>query len=137
MTLPELHLVAAARPNLPKLAALWHALPAGLGLRPVLLHTGQHQDPAMFGDHLGQLGLPLPEIALGVQGRSHAETTGRTLMALDYVWTTRRPAWVVVAGDVDGALAAYRQAAQLTRSLAEQRYLNTKAAALAHDQVSR
>jgi RNA polymerase sigma factor (sigma-70 family) len=42
-----------------------------------------------------------------------------------------------MSGDVDGALAAYRQAAQLTRSLAEQRYLNTKAAALAHDQVSR
>jgi UDP-N-acetylglucosamine 2-epimerase (non-hydrolysing) len=114
MSLPELHLVAAARPNLPKLAALWHALPAaGLGLRPVLLHTGQHQDPAMFGDHLGQLGLPVPEIALGVQGRSHAETTGRTLMALDYVWTTRRPAWVVVAGDVDGALAAALAARKL------------------------
>jgi predicted RNA polymerase sigma factor len=42
-----------------------------------------------------------------------------------------------MSGDVDGALAAYRLAAQLTRSLAEQRYLNTKAAALAHDQVNR
>jgi UDP-N-acetylglucosamine 2-epimerase (non-hydrolysing) len=113
MTLPELHLVAAARPNLPKLAALWHALPAGLGLRPVLLHTGQHQDPAMFGDHLAQLGLPLPEIALGVQGRSHAETTGSTLLALDQAWTARRPAWVVVAGDVDGSLAAALAARKL------------------------
>ncbi|WP_241671635.1 non-hydrolyzing UDP-N-acetylglucosamine 2-epimerase [Dankookia rubra] len=110
----ELHLVAAARPNLPKLAALWHALPeVGLPLRPVLLHTGQHQDPAMFGDHLAQLGLPLPEIALGVQGRSHAETTGRTLMALDYAWAARRPAFVVVAGDVDGALAAALAARKL------------------------
>jgi len=36
-----------------------------------------------------------------------------------------------MSGDVPGALAAYRQAAQLTRSLPEQRYLNTKAAALA------
>jgi len=36
-----------------------------------------------------------------------------------------------MSGDVVGALAAYQQAAQLTRSLPEQRYLNTKAAALA------
>jgi UDP-N-acetylglucosamine 2-epimerase (non-hydrolysing) len=114
MTLAELHLVAAARPNLPKLAALWHALPAaGLPLRPVLLHTGQHQDPAMFGDHLGELGLPAPGIALGVQGRSHAETTGRTLLALDRAWAGRRPAWVVVAGDVDGSLAAALAARKL------------------------
>ena len=114
MSTPELHLVAAARPNLPKLAALWHALPAaGLPLRPVLLHTGQHQDPAMFGGHLAQLGLPVPEIALGVQGRSHAETTGRTMMALDQAWAGRRPGWVVVAGDVDGSLAAALAARKL------------------------
>ena len=67
----------------------------------------------MFGDHLAQLGLPVPEIALGVQGSSHAETTGRTLMALGYAWQARRPAWVVVAGDVDGSLAAALAARQL------------------------
>jgi RNA polymerase sigma factor (sigma-70 family) len=38
-----------------------------------------------------------------------------------------------MSGDVPGALDAYRLAAQLTRSLPEQRYLNTKAAALAQD----
>jgi RNA polymerase sigma factor (sigma-70 family) len=36
-----------------------------------------------------------------------------------------------MAGDVPGALAAYQRAAQLTLSLPEQRYLNTKAAGLA------
>jgi len=40
-----------------------------------------------------------------------------------------------MSGEVDGALTAYRLAAQLTRSLPEQRYLNTKAATLARDQV--
>ncbi|RAI57818.1 UDP-N-acetyl glucosamine 2-epimerase [Roseicella frigidaeris] len=109
-----MHLVAAARPNLPKLAALWHALPpARLPLRPVLLHTGQHQDPAMFGDHLAELGLPAPEIALGVPGGNHAETTGRTMMALHAAWAGRRPALVVVAGDVDGSLAAALAARKL------------------------
>jgi RNA polymerase sigma factor (sigma-70 family) len=40
-----------------------------------------------------------------------------------------------MSDNVDGALAAYRLAAQLTRSLPEQRYLNTKAATLARDHV--
>jgi UDP-N-acetylglucosamine 2-epimerase (non-hydrolysing) len=110
----ELHLVAAARPNLPKLAALWHALPAAaVALRPVLLHTGQHHDPAMFAAHLAPLGLPAPEIALGIAGGSHATLTGRTMMACEATWQARLPAMVVVAGDVDGALAATLAARKL------------------------
>ncbi|MFN9090432.1 MAG: non-hydrolyzing UDP-N-acetylglucosamine 2-epimerase, partial [Alphaproteobacteria bacterium] len=105
--LPEVHLVAAARPNLPKLAALWHALAAGPEFcKPVLLHTGQHEDQAMFGVHFADLGLPAPDIALGISGGSHAVLTGRSMIACETVWKSRRPAAVVVAGDVDGALAA-------------------------------
>jgi RNA polymerase sigma factor (sigma-70 family) len=40
-----------------------------------------------------------------------------------------------MSGDVPGALAAYRQAAQLTLSLPEQRYLHAKAAALAQQGI--
>ncbi|MDT8353932.1 non-hydrolyzing UDP-N-acetylglucosamine 2-epimerase [Roseomonas mucosa] len=112
--LPELHLVAAARPNLPKIAALWHALRENpMGARPVILHTGQHHDAAMFGDHLADLGLPAPDVSLGIAGGSHAELTGRTLMACAAFWETRRPALVVVPGDVDGALAAALAARKL------------------------
>jgi UDP-N-acetylglucosamine 2-epimerase (non-hydrolysing) len=107
MTLPEIHLVAAARPNLPKLAALWHALAEAKPIcTPVLLHTGQHHDSAMFGDLLEDLGLPAPAISLGIAGGSHAELIGRTMIACEAAWQQRRPALVVVAGDVDGALAA-------------------------------
>lgn len=111
----EIHLVAAARPNLPKLAALWHALAARPAFcRLVLLHTGQHRDAAMFGAHLADLGLPEPEIDLGVAaGGGHAGTTGRTLMACAALWESRRPALVVVAGDVDGTLAAALAARKL------------------------
>ncbi len=115
---PELHLVAAARPNLPKLAALWHALPPGFPLRPVLLHTGQHHDEAMFGAHLADLGLPAPAISLGVSGGGHAALVGRTMEAAGEVWATRRPAAVVVAGDVDGSLAAGLAARKLALPLA-------------------
>ena len=114
MSLPELHLVAAARPNLPKLAALWHALADDpLPVRPVLVHTGQHHDDAMFGGHLRDLGLPDPEVSLGVSGGGHAALTGRTMMALEDVWRARRPSLVVVPGDVDGTLAAALAARKL------------------------
>src|SRR5688500_9466830 len=113
---PIIHLVAAARPNLPKLAALWHALAEGTPFcTPLLLHTGQHRDRAMFGVHLDDLGLPTPHIALDVAGGGgHSETTGRTMIACEIAWrSARRPALVVVAGDVDGALAAALAARKL------------------------
>lgn len=110
----EIHLVAAARPNLPKLAALWHALAEGPPLGPVLLvHTGQHHDDAMFGALLRDLDLPDPHVALGIAGGGHAALTGRTMLALETLWRARRPAIVVVPGDVDGALAATLAAAKL------------------------
>lgn len=119
MTLPLVHLVAAARPNLPKLAALWHALAEGPPIcEPRLLHTGQHHDAAMFGDLLEDLGLPAPAICLGVSGGSHAELTGRSMMACEAAWRAERPALVVVAGDVDGALAAGLAARKLGVPLA-------------------
>lgn len=116
---PALHLVAAARPNLPKLAALWQALAAAPPIcAPLLLHTGQHHDAAMFGDLLEDLGLPAPAISLGVSGGSHAELTGRTMIAAEAAWRHHRPAMVVVAGDVDGALAAGLAARKLGIPLA-------------------
>lgn len=119
MTLPALHLVAAARPNLPKLAALWHALAQAPAIcAPLLLHTGQHHDSAMFGDLVDDLALPPPGISLGVTGGSHAELTGRTMIACEAAWRQERPAMVVVAGDVDGALAAGLAARKLGIPLA-------------------
>ena len=114
LNLPELHLVAAARPNLPKLAALIHALAEGPAFcRPVLVHTGQHHDAAMFGGHLADLGLGPPDVSLGISGGGHAGLTGRTMIACAELWAARRPAMVVVAGDVDGALAATLAARKL------------------------
>jgi len=112
--LPEIHLVAAARPNLPKLAALLHALAeAPPFCTPVVVHTGQHHDAAMFGGHLADLGLGAPDVSLGVSGGGHAGLTGRTMMACAALWEARRPALVVVAGDVDGTLAAALAARKL------------------------
>ena len=110
----ELHMVVAARPNLPKIAALWHALRAHpVGLHPVIVHTGQHHDARMFGAHLADLELPAPDVSLGVSGGGHAALVANTMVACAALWEARRPALVVVPGDVDGALAATLAARKL------------------------
>ena len=96
------------------MAALLHALAeAPPFCRPVVVHTGQHHDAAMFGGHLADLGLGPPDVSLGISGGGHAGLTGRTMIACAALWAARRPGMVVVAGDVDGTLAAALAARKL------------------------
>ena len=61
----------------------------------------------MFGDLLEDLGLPAPGIALGVSGGSHAELTGRSMIACEAAWREARPDLVVVAGGNQGSGNAF------------------------------
>lgn len=106
MTPFAVHLVAAARPNLMKVAPLWWALGGVPWCRPLLVHTGQHRDPAMAGDIMAELGLPAPHIALGIAAGTHGETIGRTIEAYDRALAEAPPDLVVVVGDVHATLAA-------------------------------
>jgi UDP-N-acetylglucosamine 2-epimerase (non-hydrolysing) len=100
------HLVAAARPNLMKVAPLWWVLKDEPWCRPRLVHTGQHRDAAMAGDIMAELGLPAPHVALGVAAGTHGETIGRTIEAYDRVLAVDPPDLAVVVGDVHATLAA-------------------------------
>lgn len=107
MTQPlKVHLIAAARPNFMKVAPLWHKLSQAADFTPVLVHTGQHYDANMSGDVLADLGLPEPDHHLGVGGGSHAEQTGRVMIAYEQIAEAERPDWIVVVGDVNSTLAA-------------------------------
>jgi UDP-N-acetylglucosamine 2-epimerase (non-hydrolysing) len=100
------HLVAAARPNLMKVAPLWWALKDEPWCRPLVVHTGQHRDAAMAGALMATLGLPDPHIQLGIAAGSHGETIGRTVEAYDRVLAAAPPDLVIVVGDVHATLAA-------------------------------
>ncbi len=76
-------LIAAARPNFMKVAPLWRALAARPGLRPVLIHTGQHYDRNMSDVFFEDLGLPRPDVHLGVGGGSHAEQTAGVMLKFE------------------------------------------------------
>ena len=108
-----LHLIAAARPNFMKIAPLYHALLREPWAEPMIVHTGQHYDLNMSDAFFQDLGLPDPPIHLGVGSGSHAEQTGRVLMAYEQVLLEQPPSLVVVVGDVNSTLAATLAATKL------------------------
>jgi len=118
---PTVVLVAGARPNFVKAAALLRALDAaGRPLEPLLVHTGQHSDDGMSGAFFRDLGIPDPAVRLGVGPAATGERTGR-MAAAAAAWMAAlpgRPRGVVVVGDVDSTLAGALAARSLGLPLA-------------------
>ena len=104
--------VIGARPNYPKLAPVHRACRAA-GFTQIVVDTGQHYDDVMAGSFLRDLGLPDPDVRLGVGSASHAVQTARIMERLEPVLEAERPDWVVVYGDVNSTLAASVVAAKL------------------------
>ncbi len=104
--------VTGARPNFPKAAPVIRAL-SDRGIRQVLVHTGQHYDREMSQVFFEQLGLPEPDVNLGVGSGSHASQTAKVMVALEDMFLADRPDLVVVYGDVNSTLAASLVAAKL------------------------
>ena len=109
----KIHLIAAARPNFMKIAPLYHALKSEAWAEPVIVHTGQHYDLNMSDVFFQDLGLPEPDIHLGVGSGTHAEQSGQVMMSYEKVLFDRQPDLVVVVGDVNSTMAATLAAAKL------------------------
>jgi UDP-N-acetylglucosamine 2-epimerase (non-hydrolysing) len=102
-------LVAGARPNFMKIAPILEAFRVWQqersDIRVSLVHTGQHYDSKMSDSFFEDLGIPQPDINLGVGSGSHAQQTARVMMAFEEVCLSDRPDWVVVVGDVNSTMA--------------------------------
>ncbi|MEE2677771.1 MAG: UDP-N-acetylglucosamine 2-epimerase, partial [Myxococcota bacterium] len=97
--------IVGARPNLMKIAPLMEAY-AGLdGVEPLLVHTGQHYDANMSDLFFRQLGIPEPDLNLGVGSASHAVQTAQIMTAFEPVVLEHRPDAVLVVGDVNSTIA--------------------------------
>lgn len=102
--------VAGARPNFMKVAPIVHEInrrvaagDTAIDLR--LVHTGQHYDKAMSDVFFADLGMPPPDINLGVGSGSHAVQTANVMYRFEPVCVAERPDWVLVVGDVNSTLA--------------------------------
>lgn len=97
--------VAGARPNFMKIAPLMEAFTNEPAIEPILVHTGQHYDERMSDLFFRQLGIPQPDINLGVGGGSHAVQTAEIMKAFEPVVIEHKPDAVLVVGDVNSTIA--------------------------------
>src|SRR5262245_61130106 len=110
---PLVDLVAGARPNFVKLAPVVRALHSRAKVSFRIVHTGQHYDPSMSHVFFEELGLPPPDVHLGVGSGSHALQTARILELYEVHLAAARPAAVVVFGDVNSTIACALAAVKL------------------------
>jgi UDP-N-acetylglucosamine 2-epimerase (non-hydrolysing) len=100
--------VVGARPNFVKMAPVLSGLrEMAPGVRPVLIHTGQHYDEAMSDRFFEQLGLPEPDVHLEVGSGPHGQQTARILERYE-AWLLEadpRPDATLVVGDVNSTVA--------------------------------
>jgi UDP-N-acetylglucosamine 2-epimerase (non-hydrolysing) len=102
----KVDLIAGARPNFVKIAALIHAnREAGNILDFRLIHTGQHYDEKLSKSFFRQLKIPKPKANLGVGSGSQAEQTGAIMMGYEKLLENEKPDLCVVVGDVTSSMA--------------------------------
>ncbi len=98
--------VVGARPNFMKVAPVISALGGYKHVVQTLVHTGQHYDANMSDVFFEQLGLPAPDVNLGVGSGSHTWQTAEIMTRLEPVVEEAKPDIVLVYGDVNSTVAA-------------------------------
>lgn len=106
-------LVAGARPNFVKLAPVLRALRAEARAGARIVHTGQHYDVRMNDVFFAGLGIPEPDVQLGVGSGSHGAQTARILERYEAHLMETRPEATVVFGDVNSTVACALAAVKL------------------------
>lgn len=104
--------VVGARPNFMKVAPV-HRVLASRGISQSVVHTGQHYDAVMSASVFEELGLPEPDVNLGVGSGSHAQQTAQVMVAFEDHLSKSRPDLLLVYGDVNSTMAATITAVKL------------------------
>ena len=102
--------VIGNRPQFGKAAAVSGPLRARHA--ETLVHTGQHHDDELSTVFVEELGVPRPEVELGIHGGSNTSQTARMLEALEPLLAAEAPDAVLVYGDTNSTLAGGLAAAQ-------------------------
>ncbi|HQB13255.1 MAG TPA: UDP-N-acetylglucosamine 2-epimerase (non-hydrolyzing) [Syntrophales bacterium] len=97
--------MAGARPNFMKIAPLMAAFGERPEITPLLVHTGQHYDRVMSDLFFRELGIPEPDLNLGVGSASHAVQTAEIMKAFEPIIVEEKPDAVLVVGDVNSTIA--------------------------------
>ena len=102
--------IVGARPNFMKIAPLVKAMACHQDVESCLVHTGQHYDDKLSDVFFKQLGIPSPDINLGIGSASREEQITRISAAFEPIVIEQRPDAVLVVGDVNSTIACARVA---------------------------
>jgi len=105
--------IVGARPNLVKMGPLLREMGKHPEIKALLVHTGQHYDERLSDVFFRQMGIPEPDVNLGVGSGSHAWQTAEILKGIEPILLEHRPDLVLVVGDVNSTVAASLAAAKL------------------------
>ncbi|MDX6706307.1 MAG: UDP-GlcNAc3NAcA epimerase [Solirubrobacteraceae bacterium] len=108
--------VIGNRPQFVKAAAVCG--PLRMAHDELLVHTGQHYDDELSTIFVEELGLPRPDLELGLGGGTNTDQTARMLGAIGELLRDERPDAVLVYGDTNSTLAGALAAAQARVPLA-------------------
>ncbi|QPK81689.1 UDP-N-acetylglucosamine 2-epimerase (non-hydrolyzing) [Schaalia sp. ZJ405] len=97
--------VVGARPQFVKLAPIVHAC-AAAGIDHKIIHTGQHYDPMLSDVFFRDLGIPAPDVNLGIGSGTPGVQTGGIMEKLDDAFPSLEPDCILVYGDTNSTLAA-------------------------------
>ena len=98
--------IVGARPNFMKMNPIIKAMDKHPDIiKYLLIHTGQHYDMKMSKAFFDDLGMPIPDIDLGVGSGSHAEQTAKIMVEFEKVCLKEFPDLVIVVGDVNSTMA--------------------------------
>ncbi len=90
----NLSIVVGTRPEIIKMAPIMKEADSRR-LAYSVIHTGQHYSPDMSGVFFEQLGLREPDYNLNIGSGTHAEETGRILIAIERIFAKIRPSVVL------------------------------------------
>ncbi len=110
--------VVGARPNFMKIAPIIDEMKKHADIEATLVHTGQHYDEKMSKLFFDDLGLPVPDVYLGIGSGGHGEQTGKVMIEFEKIMQQNKPDIVLVVGDVNSTIACGLVAVKLGIKLA-------------------
>ena len=104
--------VVGARPQFVKAATLSRQFQL-LGVKEILVHTGQHFDANMSDVFFDEMEIPRPAYNLDIHGIGHGAMTGRMLEGIEEILLKEKPDALLVYGDTNSTLAGALAASKL------------------------
>ena len=102
----KIAIITGARPNFMKVAPIIKEINTRKNFDFILIHTGQHYDIEMSKVFFSALGIPRPDINLGVGSMTNTAQRARIMEELEPVFLEEKPHLIAVVGDVNSTVSA-------------------------------